>query len=105
MTGEFVGGGFREDLWAFTANLHPWKGLKLQAGGGFEQELNSHSAEVRTSETEHEKSVRGLFRVGVGYEIELGKHWTIGPDFAFDMLKGEHVFVYGVTIGFGFGSK
>lgn len=104
-TGEYVGGGFREDLFAFTAVVHPWKGLKLQAGPGFERELNRKEAEIAEGETLTNSANRALFRIGGGYDIEVGKHMTIGPDFAVDILKGEKVFVYGITIGFGFSGR
>jgi hypothetical protein len=104
-TYEHVGGDFREDLMAFTASWHPWKGLRLVAGPGFDRE-------PRESEALHEhapviggKRTRGLFRLGGGYDIQLPHGFTIGPDLAVDILKGEKVFVYGVNIGFGFGRR
>ena len=102
-TGEYVGGGFREDLFAFTAVAHPWHGLKFPAGPGFEHELKHH--ETTEGEAVHHEATRKLLRLGAGYDFEVGKHMTIGPDFAFDLLKGEKVFVYGITIGFGFSGK
>lgn len=106
VTGEYVGGSFREDLVAFTATAHPWRGLKLQAGPGFDHELRRHETEsAEGEEVAHHKVNRALFRVGAGYDIEVGKNMTIGPDFAYDILKGEKVFVYGITIGFGFGHR
>jgi hypothetical protein len=106
-TAEYVGGGFREDLFAFTASFHPWKQLKIQAGPGFERELKHEEAATHSTgeESVPESGRRGLFRFGAGYDFEINKHMTIGPDFAFDILKGEKVFVYGITIGFGFKSK
>ena len=106
VTGEYVGGGFREDLVAFTAGAHPWKGLKLQAGPGFDRELHRNEAEsAEVGEAGDHKVTRALFRIGGGYDFEISKNMTVGPDFAYDILKGEKVFVYGVTIGFGFGKK
>jgi hypothetical protein len=104
-TGEYVGGGFREDLFAFTAVVHPWKGLKLQAGPGFDHELKKKEAAEAGAELMHHDSTRGLFRIGLGYDVEVGRHMTIGPDFALDILKGDKVFVYGITIGFGFSGR
>ena len=105
-TGEYVGGGFREDLFALTAVVHPWHGLKLQAGPGFEHELNRHEvAGEAGSEVLHHEATRKLLRIGGGYDIEVGKHMTIGPDIAVDFLKGEKVFVYGITIGLGFSGR
>lgn len=104
-TGEYVGGSFREDLVAVTATVHPWKGLKLQAGPGFDHELRRHEPEHGVAEPVHHKVNRALFRVGAGYDFEISKHVSVGPDFAYDILKGERVFVYGIMIGFGFGER
>lgn len=100
-TGEYVGGGFREDVFAFTPAVHPWRGLKLLAGAGFDRELARHDA-ARAGEDAHDKNVRALFRFGGGYDFHLGRGFTAGPDFAIDFLKGEKVLVYGINIGFGF---
>jgi len=105
VTGEYVGGGFREDLVAFTATVHPWKGLKLQAGPGFDHEMRRPEGGHSDAEPAHHKVNRALFRVGGGYDIEIGKNMTIGPDFAYDILKGERVLVYGITFGFGAGAR
>lgn len=77
--------------------------MKLQAGPGFDHELRRHESEL--AEEIHLRTNRGLFRVGAGYDFAIGKGLTIGPDFAYDILKGERVVVYGITIGFGFGGK
>ncbi len=104
-TYEHVGGGFREDLFAFTAAVHPWKGLKIQAGPGFEREVADHEVAPHEGEAGESGGRRALLRLGAGYDWEVGKYMTIGPDFAFDFLHGEKVFVYGLTIGFGFGPR
>lgn len=105
VTGEYVAGSFREELVVFTATAHPWKGLKLQAGPGFDHELRRHETEHSEGAATHQKVNRALFRIGAGYDIEVGKHMSIGPDLAYDILKGQRVFVYGVTIGFGFSDR
>ncbi|MBI4890744.1 MAG: hypothetical protein HY821_08985 [Acidobacteria bacterium] len=104
-TYEHVGGGFREDLLALTAAVHPWKGLELQIGPGWERETGKHEATAQEGSSTESGGRRALLRLGVGYDWEIGKHMTIGPDFAFDFLHGEKVFVYGVTIGFGFRAR
>jgi len=103
-TFEYVGGDFREDLFAFTAAWHPWKGMRLVAGPGFDRELSEHEPphDVHAPET-HPRKYRGLFRVGGGYDWHLPRSFTIGPDLAVDILKGEKVLVYGLNIGWGFG--
>ncbi|MCS7042796.1 MAG: hypothetical protein NZR01_08390 [Bryobacteraceae bacterium] len=104
-TYEHVGGDFREDLVAFTAAWHPWKGLRLVAGPGFDREPREMEAGHEHAAAEAGKRFRGLFRVGGGYDFHLPHGFTIGPDFAMDILRGEKVFVYGINIGFGFGRR
>lgn len=104
-TYEHVGGDFREDLMAFTAAWHPWKGLRLVAGPGFDREPRESEGLHEHAPAETSKRTRGLFRVGGGYDIHLPHGFTIGPDLAVDILRGEKVFVYGVNIGFGFGRR
>lgn len=102
---EYVGGDFREDLFAFTAAWHPWKGLRLIAGPGFDRELKRHEEPAHAEPAEAHKNVRGLFRTGAGYEFHIKEHFTVGPEIAVDILKGEKVFVYGINFGWGFGRR
>ncbi|GIU76168.1 MAG: hypothetical protein KatS3mg004_3255 [Bryobacteraceae bacterium] len=102
-TYEHVGGDFREDLMAFTAAVHPWKGLRLAAGPGFDREPWEREGGAEAVAAETGKRVRGLFRVGGGYDFHLPHGLTIGPDLAVDILKNEKVLVFGINIGFGFG--
>ncbi|MGQ9917856.1 MAG: hypothetical protein ACUVS7_10605 [Bryobacteraceae bacterium] len=102
---EYVGGDFREDVFAFTAAWHPWKGLRLIAGPGFDRELKRHKGAPHAEPAEAHKNVRGLFRTGAGYEFHAGEHFTIGPEIAVDILKGEKVFVYGINFGWGCGRR
>lgn len=46
------------------------------AGPGIEQERETHENNF-------------LFRVGIGYEIELGHHWSIAPEFNVDWVDVE----------------
>lgn len=102
-TFEYVGGDFREDLFAFTAVMHPWKGMRLVAGPGFDRELREHESSHEPTVPETHKKYRGLFRFGGGYDLHLARGFTIGPDLAVDILKGEKVLVYGLNIGWSFG--
>jgi len=102
-TFEYVGGEFREDLFAFTASWHPWRGLRLVAGPGFDRELRKHEPLHDAHGPETHQKYRGLFRFGGGYDFHLAGGFTVGPDLAVDILKGEKVFVYGLNIGWGFG--
>ncbi len=102
---EYVAGDFREDVYVFTAAWHPWKGLRLIAGPGFDRELKRKEETEHLAEPEHHSKYRGLFRTGASWEFHLKEHFTIGPEIAVDVLKGEKVFVYGINFGFGFGRR
>jgi hypothetical protein len=102
---EYVGGDFREDVFAFTAAWHPWKGLRLIAGPGFDRELKRHEETAHGEETGHHQTYRGLFRTGASWEFHVKEHFTVGPEIAVDILKGEKVFVYGINLGWGFGRR
>lgn len=102
---EYVGGDFREDLFAFAAAWHPWKGLRLIAGPGFDRELRGKGEGEHTPAAESHSKYRSLFRTGAAYEFHIRDHLTIGPEIAVDVLKGEKVFVYGINVGWGFGRR
>ncbi|GIU77496.1 MAG: hypothetical protein KatS3mg005_0734 [Bryobacteraceae bacterium] len=107
---EYVGGDFREDVFAFTAAWHPWKGLRLIAGPGFDRELKHpeethHTDNAHAAAPEHHGRYRALFRTGAAWEFHWKEHVTFGPEIAVDVLKGEKVFVYGINIGWGFGRR
>jgi len=102
---EYVGGDFREDVYVFTAAWHPWKGLRLIAGPGFDRELKRKEETEHLAEAEHHSKYRALFWTGAAWEFHVNEHWTVGPEIAVDVLKGEKVFVYGINIGWGFGRR
>lgn len=102
---EYVGGDFREDVYAFTAAWHPWKGLRLIAGPGFDRELKRKEEAAHVETAEHDGKYRALFRTGASWEFHIKEHFTFGPEIAVDVLKGEKVFVYGLNFGWGFGRR
>jgi hypothetical protein len=102
---EYVSGDFREDVYAFTAAWHPWKGLRLIAGPGFDRELKRQEESGHAEVAEHHGQYRALFRTGASWEFHVKEHFTIGPEIAVDVLKGEKVFVYGINFGWGFGRR
>ncbi len=102
---EYVGGDFREDVFAFTAAWHPWKGLRLIAGPGFDREFRQHEEAGHGETAEKHGRYRALLRTGAAYEFHIWQHFTIGPEIAVDVLKGEKVFVYGINFGWGFGRR
>jgi len=58
-----------------AASYKAWKSLIVEAGFG--RELESH-AEF------------WVFRVGLGYEIEIGKHWDLAPVLFFDLKEDTY---------------
>jgi hypothetical protein len=57
------------------------------------------------SEGEHEpeREARALFRIGSGYDFEVGK-WSVGPNFSVDVSREKPSWVFGVNVGQAFGS-
>jgi hypothetical protein len=49
-------------------------------------------------------AARALFRVGSGYEIEVGK-WSVGPSVSIDVSKEKPSWVWGISVGTGLGSS
>ena len=41
-----------------------------------------------------------IFRFGIGYEFEIGKHWDFAPEFVYD-LKDGHINSLTIAIGIG----
>lgn len=84
---EGVFGGVRESIILVPVSLHPWRGLRLTAAPGVDFHLND--AEF-------------AFRVGAGYEIELGRGLTLAPEVAGDFTRVGKTLVYGLSLGWGF---
>lgn len=104
-TYEHVGGDFREDVVAFTAAWHPWRGLRFVAGPGFDREPREAEDAHEHSPADKGRRTRALLRLGGGYDFHLARGFTIGPDLAVDILRGEKVLIYGINIGFGLGRR
>jgi hypothetical protein len=85
---EYAAGDF--DSWVFGAPLyiHPYKGFRLLAAPGFEDE---------------ESETKFLIRAGAAYQIPFGGRWSISPEYNIDFIEGgKKIQVYGVSIGLGF---
>jgi hypothetical protein len=48
---------------------------------------------------EEQDEIQGLVRFGFGYELEVLPRQTVTPEIAMDVVDGEKLFVFGVTIG------
>ena len=84
---EYAAGDIKSGVFGTPLTLHPYRGLSLVAMPG---------AEVTEDETNF------LFRLGVGYEFELDRHWTIAPEFNADFVDSDIDLVFGFSLGSGF---
>jgi hypothetical protein len=70
-----------------AAYLHPWRGLKLFAGGGVER---------------NEGESHGLFRGGFAYDVHLGHHGCVTPLGSVERVENHTAVLAGMTIGYAF---
>jgi len=78
--------------------LHPAGGLSLKVAPGVE-----HGTVVRDEGGEPEDEGREfLFRIGVGWEFEIGRRWSATPEVNLDFVDGRRTWVYGVSLGVRF---
>jgi hypothetical protein len=83
---EYAGGEFSSWLFGIPLFIHPCKDVVLVVAPGIINEDNHNDS---------------LLRLGVSYLFEVG-HYAIGPQFNLDLIDGEEVKVYGISIGRGF---
>ena len=69
--------------------VHPVGGLLLLAAPGVEHQDDG--------------SNEFLFRIGVGWEFEVGERFAITPIANIDFVDGDEVYVWGVEFGYRFG--
>jgi hypothetical protein len=50
---------------------------------------------------EPEREARAIFRIGTGYELEIGR-WSLEPNLSVDVSKEKPAWVFGVSVGRGF---
>jgi hypothetical protein len=100
---EHVNAPFRDNVWTFPFVIHPYRGIRLYLGPGFERAKESVEEPESPLAPPATVTVRnGLFRIGGAYSVHLKRGWSVGPDVAVDFVGGQAVFVYGLAIGFGF---
>lgn len=87
VTGEGTTGDLRDAVLLFPLCVHPWRGLKFVVAPG---------AEFSDDPTEF------VLRLGLSYEFEIWKHFSISPEFNVDLVDGEQTLVYGLSLGWGF---
>jgi hypothetical protein len=108
LTAETIGGNVNENVFVALGYYHPTQALGIFAGGGWgrrlkvEQEFDQNSEAPHQRDSERLRGRRPLARIGVGYEIPLGGAAVFAPNISLDLVDGEAVVVFGVTVGFGF---
>ena len=86
---EFTGGDLKEWILAPAFVLHPYKGWRFLVAAGVDG-------------GRHDRDNEFLFRVGAGYEFEIGEKWAIIPSFNVDFVDNSEVLVYGLNFGYKF---
>ena len=85
---------------AFPIFFHPkpsGDGLRLGVGPGFER-----AREPRSGEKSEHTATHFLVRATAIYDIFVKENVTVSPNLSIDFVNGEEIFIFGVTIGFGF---
>jgi hypothetical protein len=73
------------------------KGLGVKAGVGLEgSQSKPEDGGASESETQF------LVRFGAGWELELGRRFTLTPEVNVDLVGGAVTLVYGASLGLGF---
>ena len=69
--------------------IHPWRGVRLTVGPGFELDEN--------------QDADFAMRFGAGYRFKLSESLTLSPEFNADMpTSGDPVYVWGARLGYAF---
>ena len=93
---EYLFAAHEEFLFGLPVFVHPWRGLKLNAGP-----LLALVHEAKTEETPLEWHSKYGYRLEVGYDLYIDRY-TITPIINYDRVAGHGEFNYGVAIGAGF---
>jgi len=93
---EYLFAVHEEFLFGLPVFVHPWRGLKLNAGPlmALVHEAESVEAPVKW----HSKYG---FRLEAGYDLHID-HYTITPIINYDRVDGHGEMNYGIAIGVGF---
>ena len=86
---DHAGGDVRTGVVGVPVFLHPVAGLLLLAAPGIEHQVDGGN--------------EFLFRLGLGWEFELGERWVITPVANVDFVDSEEVYVYGIEFSYRFG--
>jgi hypothetical protein len=102
---EHAFGDLKETVVVFPVFFHPGAGLRFGVGPGFEKyagELPSPTADDDPGEESHDKDFHFVWRMQILYDFPVTERISLTPSFAIDFQSGRQVYVYGVTLGYGF---
>lgn len=78
----------RDTALVAPVSLYPHAGWRLFAGPGVEFT---------------DKYNDWMLRLGAGYEFELSDHWTLAPEFVYDVIEsGKRTYIAGLALGYIF---
>ncbi len=80
--------GIEDDpsVFAIPVVVHPWRGLKLMVGPGWE----------------FSRERDPLLRFGLGWDFHVGENLVLTPLVSNDWVAGHHNTNYGLAVGWGF---
>jgi len=93
---EYLFAAHEEFLFGLPVFVHPWRGLKLNAGP-----LLARVHESKSAEAPVEWHSKYGFRLEVGYDLYMG-HYSITPIINYDRVDGHGELNYGIAIGASF---
>jgi hypothetical protein len=104
---DYAGGGLRNAIVAPSVSFWPGLGkLQLLAAAGVEfHEGREEDHAARSSSEGHgadKDATYFIVRLGLAYDIHLPKGFGIAPNINLDLVNDEEVWVWGVTLTYGF---
>ena len=103
---DYAGDELRNSILAPSVSFWPGiGGLQLLAAPGIEFHEGRNGGGHGGAESGDEVDANAtyfLFRVGLAYDIHLDERFGMAPGVNLDFVNGEEVWVYGVTLTYGF---
>jgi hypothetical protein len=103
---DYAGGELRNSILAPSVSYWPGVGgLQLLAAAGIElhegRDGGGHGG-TRSGDEADADATYFVFRVGLAYDIHLNERFGLAPGVNLDFVNGEEVWVYGLTLTYGF---
>jgi len=96
----------RNEVFVVPVSLHLGHGWRIFTGPGYEWHDSSNAKKSHDDSGKpgsHKHKDKFLWRLGAGYEFELGKHWSIAPELLVDVIEtGDRTWIAGIAVGYHF---